>query len=739
MKFTFNWLKRHLETNLSAKEIANHLTKLGFEIENFKSPPSCWQQIEIVKIIEKEKHPNADRLNLYTILLKNNDTFKIVCGDSSLEVGNFVPFAKVGTKLPNEVVIKKAKIREVESNGMLCSAKEIDLFESDGVLKCFEQDFGKTMQDAYESEAIIEISVLPNKPEGLSIRGIARALSFEDLGTLKPLEKFVFEKIEVQDFFELKTIDCSSIQCCLINYKCKKTNFEIAKLLTLTDNKVTNLDIVDYTNFISMDIGQPMHAFDWDKISKINIINLENQEEFISLKNEPILLEKGTLVFKDSSNKIISWPGVIGGNDSKIKEKTETILLETGIFQIDSIQRRKNKIITTASKRFEYGVDYENVEIAIELMLNLIGYEKNVKVQTKKFELTKKIKFDFEKIEKISGLKVEKQEIINYLEKKGFKFDNDFVIPPSYKFFDIKTQNCIVEEFIINKLDLIESINLPPKYGKQVEVELSDLLKTTAIENGFNECYNITLVKKENEFFESSDKNRKINNAANLNYSYLRSNLIVGLLKNFEWHIKNNHKTNLFFEIGLIYGEFQVEQTQKENFCAISDNYEDLNKLIHKIIKKFNIKFEFAEEKINYLDSSITFKNNGATFAKLGLIKNEITKEFDIKECFSLEIYLENLKINENKKQEIAISPVYKEITFKLKENETTTMLINFLNKENYEFKIMYIYPNKELNQARNITLQFKFQEDETMKKDEIIEKIEKIKKDVYQKLKIES
>lgn len=856
MKFTFDWLKEHLDTNASILEIINALERMGLPCENNVFAHPSWHIISIAKIIAKEAHPNADKLNLYTIEFIETETKeivqrKIVCGDGSLEIGNCVPYAQPGTVIPKtNTAIKLSAIRGIESPGMLCSAQELELpIPNTGVLKCDFSDFGKTIAQAFESTAIIEVEVTPNRGDILSIRGIAKNLAFQNLGTLKPLE---IEPCQVENSSQkLVTIDessfcenqCMGIHVARINYSANATNAKIAKRLALVDINPTGIDLIDATNYVAHEIGQPMHAFDFAKLSHENtnspILNVENLPEptaYTALNGIEMILEKGTLVIKDQA-QIVSWPGVIGGDGSKITTSSKEILLETGIFKIDSIQRRKHKIYTMSSKRFEYGVDIDNLGNAIGRFCFLLG-AKPIAYEKIELKPKKEIKFELKTLTKILGYKplnlpynidsifdllqpaaneneaMAANENISYVETdshshkyethleihqfplendensmwtiqdlkeklqpRGFIFKNetktDCVIEiPSYKFFDIKTQNCIVEEFAIGDYENIESENLVPKsYPNWKEKSKADTLIEVACENGFNECVHFSITNLENAKFQLDQNKRSISNASNNNYSILRGTMIPQLLKTASWHKNNCYDFCKFFEHGLIYGDFSNEtderketnanqlkknsadtldlnslldlrlndfSTQKTIFTAIAPEHESLLKILYTFLEKANLDSNITMEnsafawhdggKKIYINHAQ--KNEKILIGTIGKIAREITKEFDLKTYFALEIFTENIEHNCKKKKvkkPMTQMPIYKDVSFKIPADFEIGKLTSFLKGRGYVFTIFDIYPTKNLQEQKNLGLRFMFEENSQITTDELNAKIEKI------------
>lgn len=750
MKFTIDWLKEHLETNATFEEIIDKLEQLGLPCERTCKAHSSWNEIEVIKIIEKASHPNADRLNLYKIELANGEVKQVVCGDQTLDVGVYAPYARDGITIACGLTLKLAKIRGIESPGMLCSIQDLGIpselvaFTKNGVLKLEAEYFGKTISQALESCGLIEIELTPNRGDVMSVRGIARALSEHGLGTLLPLQ--IVENVYSANHTlgTINSSNCQALALAEIEHQARQTSAKISNRLKLVGQSPTGIDAIDITNYVAHEIGQPMHAFDMNKLNgPISITNLTKEEKYFALSLQEMNLSKNTLVIKDN-REIVSWPGVIGGENSKIELSSNKILLETGIFKIDSIQRRKNGIQTLAAKRFEYGVDTNNLQNAIDRFCYLIG-AKTTKAEYHPFKEKSVIQFDLSYIKKILGIEITIDQLKAKLEPRGFIINDDLTIQvPSNKYFDIKTPNCIVEEFAMGEYEKIEALPLPAKKINRNQEKDSVLIKSlenSAIECGFNQTYHFTLTSEENAKSTLAEKaipqGIKIMNASNLNYSCLRTSLIPQLLNTANWHEQNAHPEREFFEIGLIYGNY--ENYQKLSFTAISIDQAKLLKILYHFLE--SNKFQNLESETHsaiWQDSGLQFSSNKKIIAHCGRIKQNLkNKKSNI--YYALEIEVENLS-HIPKKQLAKPSlhaPVYKDISFKLPAQMQIHELTNLLTKNNIKFNIFDVYPNTNINQERNCGIRIELEYNENIEKIELNNQIEKIKSLVEKELKI--
>ncbi len=739
MIILLEWLKEFLETDLTINEIVDNFEKTGFSVENFYIRSESLKNIKIVKILEKHKHPNADKLNLYKIVNFENVESTIVCGDSSLSVGNYVPYAAPGTFIPlNNFQIKTVKIRGIESPGMLCSSKEMMLpFDKNGVLVCDPADFGKSIFELYDD--VIEIETTPNKGNMLSIQGVANHLSYNFAECkLKPLNLFNTDNIPEKKLFNIKNNNCSALSALSFRMQPAETKSYIKKRLQLIKINPTNLNFADLTNYVAHEIGQPMHAFDHDKIDGKEIIyqSLEKPENFETLGGQSIILEQNSLVFKDKK-KIISWPGIIGGQNSKITSESENILIESGIFKIDSLQRRKNKIQTSAAKKFECGTNYENPEIAIKRFLYLLNDKFEVTgKQNFYFKPEKKILFNPTLCKKILNIEYSTEYIKQKLLKQNFKVEEQngllLIEPSSEKYFQIETENCIIEE--IAEVDKIDAIPLSYKKIKQEKGNLQ--IKSCALNSGFFEVYNFSL-QEEQKDFDAESKQVKVANFDNINYSHLRISLIPGILKIIQWHQNNNYNYKNFFEIGEIY----KTESQETIFTAICESFEKIHHLLSLIFQSNQlVNPDFEENSLSYYQDGMTIKQNNNAIGYIGKIKTTITEKYGLKNYFALELkvdLLKNLKKFSYEKPGKQM-PIYKDLCFKLHPNLMISNLLKEMEKEQKCY-ITDVYPNPILNTEKNVTLRFIFESDETLNNEQINEKLENIKITALEKFNIKT
>ena len=322
MKITFDWLKDHLNTNLKEEKLLDQLTNIGLEVESLQTLSAGNELFKVAKIVKTEKHPNADRLKVCDVDIGEKELKKVVCGATNAKEGLITIYAPPGAIVPkNKIKLVTAKIRGVTSYGMLCSESELNLSDkSDGIIELASFDYKKKVGDSYFSKSrinLIDLSITPNRPDCLGMKGIARDLAASGFGKLKTTKekKIISNKkqtLKVKITKE-KEQGCSAFGSCLItNVKnTESPRWLKDKLLSIGQKPISA--IVDVTNYVMIDLNRPLHAYDADKIEKgIIVRNSKSGEEFTALDNKKYKLESNMCVITDNKG-VLGLGGIIGG------------------------------------------------------------------------------------------------------------------------------------------------------------------------------------------------------------------------------------------------------------------------------------------------------------------------------------------------------------------------------------------------------------------------------------------
>ncbi len=441
MKFTVDWLKNHLDTNFNNNQLINKLTNIGLEVESFESSETELDTFIVAKIINAKTHPNADRLKLCDVDIGREKTVEVVCGAPNAKSGLLTVYALPGSIIPkNQMKLSVSKIRGITSYGMLCSESELQLSnESDGIIELKNDKYASQVGDKYfknTSEKVIDLSITPNRPDCLGVRGIARDLSAAGAGKLKisqkPNIKFKGNQTVKVTVKKEKNQGCTIFGSCLIKGVTNKESprWLKDKILSLGQKPISA--IVDITNYVMFDLNRPLHAYDADKIDKEIIVRSSSKgESFEALDNKKYTLENGMCVISDRSG-VLGLGGIIGGKRSGTEFSTKNILLESAYFLPRSIRKTSKKlnIDTDAKFRFERGIDPLSIEEGLlkasKLIKQICGGETS-SLDVKKIEnhINTKINFDPFLFEKTTGFNIENKELIKILENLGFNISKN--------------------------------------------------------------------------------------------------------------------------------------------------------------------------------------------------------------------------------------------------------------------------------------------------------------------------
>ena len=692
MKITFDWLQDHLKTNLKEKHLLEQLTNIGLEVESVESFSTDNELFKIVKIIKTEKHPNADRLKVCDVNIGKNEIKKVVCGATNAREGLITIYAPPGATIPKtKTKLVSAKIRGVMSYGMLCSESELNLSDdSKGIIELSTR-YGKSIGKNYFSKSksnLIDLSITPNRPDCLGVRGVARDLAASGFGKLlefneKKIKSKKKQTLKVKIRKE-KNHGCNVFGSCLItNVKNKESPKWLKdKLISIGQKPISA--IVDITNYVMFDINRPLHAYDADKIEKgIIVRNSNSGEKFTALDNKNYKLEKGMCVISDHKG-VLGLGGIIGGTRTGTELNTKNILLESAYFYPKSIRNtaKKLNLDTDAKFRFERGIDPLSIELGLNkaalLIKEICGGEIS-KIDIQKIETYKNkiIKFDTNLFEKVSGFKISTKEMIEILENLGFKIKKDKkylkLTIPSWR-PDISQEIDIVEELVrisgYNKIEIVNPIKERFKSTLTQTQKLFHFLQRSIASKGYLEVITWSFTdSKYNNNFKGGEKEIKIINPISSELGVLRNSIFSNLSIYVSKNLDRGFKDISIFEIGPIFkGSNPGEQSTivcglsagKKNRLSWIDKERnvdvfDIKKdVIQTLVEAgYNSdKFFIDRETPNYYHpgkSGRLFLNSrkDQVAAYFGEIHPNILKDIDIKteSLVGFEIFLDNLRI----------------------------------------------------------------------------------------------
>ena len=592
MKFTLNWIKNYIDFDISPEELSDRLTMAGLEVEAVEYQGKGLENVVTAQILDLKPHPNAEKLSLCKVTDGESD-YDIVCGAENMKSGDKVVLAKIGAKLPpspkfpERLKIKKAKIRGEVSEGMLCAENELGLGEeSDGIIILSESaKVGNTIVDELGlNDVVFEVGITPNRPDCLSVVGVAREIAALLGKTVKHPDFSVTEsgddinntaKVELLDPEKCPRYSCRVIKNVKIGPSPSwlKTRIESSGIRSINN-------VVDVTNFVLLELGQPLHAFDFDLLeeSKIVVRAAEDGEIITTLDDVERKLTENDLLICDGKRPV-ALAGVMGGVNTEVSQKTKNVLLESAYF--DPITIRKTSKATglrsESSYRFERGVDPNGIVKALDRAAELIreladgemakGVIDEYPTQIEPGE----VKLSLDRANKVLGTDISSEELIKIT--KGLEFKN---LDSSNGEFTFKIPTFRVD--ITREIDLIEemarlygydniSATLPAVTMKSDTVNIhkfaQNKLKEILISSGFYEVINYSF--EDNELLSLFNKTDvlKILNPLTTESSVMRTSLVPGLIKNSILNLNHQEQDIRLFEIGKAY--LPIENSELPN------------------------------------------------------------------------------------------------------------------------------------------------------------------------------
>ena len=564
MKFTLSWLKEHLDTDATVAQISERLTSIGLEVESVTDPGAGLKDFIVGEVVTAEKHPNADKLRLCSVAT-GTDNLQIVCGAPNARAGIKVVLARPGTVIPaTGEALKLGTIRGVESRGMMCSARELLLGEDhDGIIelkpgvKVGEPVVAALVEAGLlANDPLFDVSITPNRGDAASVWGIARDLAASGLGRLKTEKvqpvagKFPSPVTVALDFAPHNKTACPIFAGRLIRgvRNGPAPKWVQDKLKSVGMKSISAL--VDATNLVSQDRGRPLHVFDADKLTGgIRARMAKDGEQVLALDDMTYTLDGNAIVIADDA-RALGIAGIMGGKESGSYDTTVNVFLESAFFDPGHVARtgRKQGIISDARYRFERGVDPQFVlpglELATQLILDWCGGEaSDVVIAGELPPSHKPILFDPAFVEKLGGIVVPRERIIEILENLGFVVEDHapkeqslHVVPPSWR-HDVDGPADLVEEVVrIHGLADVPSVPLARPSAVAVPVLSKAQRRTRTARRalavrGFNECVSFSFIARDQAaLFGGGDDARQLSNPIASDLDALRPALLPSLL-----------------------------------------------------------------------------------------------------------------------------------------------------------------------------------------------------------------
>jgi phenylalanyl-tRNA synthetase beta chain len=576
MKFSLSWLKEHLDTDADMQAVADCLNRIGLEVEGIENPADALSDFRIAKVISAAPHPQADKLQVLSVDA-GGEPLQVVCGAPNARAGMLGVFGPAGAVVPaNGMLLKVAAIRGVESNGMMCSIAELELGDDhDGIIELPDDaPVGQVYADwAGLDDPVIDVSITPNRQDCMGVRGIARDLAAAGLGTLKPLGDVY--KIDLSAPLEgsdpapiVRTDDAAGCPAFYAQSVSGVRNIDSpewmrAKLKAIGQKPISAL--VDITNFLSIDLGRPLHVYDRAKLNGALVARKAvDGEQLVALNGKTYTLDASMTVIADDA-MVHDIGGIMGGEHSGVSEDTTDVLIECAFFDPEHIARTGQKLGLTsdARQRFERGVDPAFLEnglaIATKLVLDLTGGTASAITRVGQAPVTPRIfSYDTDYCRRLGGVDVASEEQRSILERLGFSVTSDWSINvPSWR-RDVDGPADIVEEIVrMIGLDNVVSVQLPRADGvaKPTATPAQSLerkVRRAAAARGLNEAINWSfLPQKAADAFGGGAWS--LANPISEDMKVMRPSLLPGLLSAAQRNMDRGASSVRLFEIGRRY------------------------------------------------------------------------------------------------------------------------------------------------------------------------------------------
>ncbi|KMW60323.1 Phenylalanyl-tRNA synthetase beta chain [Candidatus Rhodobacter oscarellae] len=589
MKFTLSWLKDHLDTDASVAEIADTLTDLGLEVEEVVDPADALGAFTVGFVKEAEQHPDADRLRVCQVET-DEGVKQIICGAPNARAGIRVVVAKPGMYIPGiDTTIQVGKIRGVESHGMMCSEREMELSEEhDGIIELPGEPAVGTKftdwlaeHDAGKVDPMIEIAITPNRQDALGVRGVARDLAARGLGTLKPqviapVPGAFASPIGVRIDAALKDKGCPHFTGRVIRgvKNGPSPAWLQARLKAIGLRPISAL--VDITNFFTYDQNRPLHVFDADVVQGDLVIRpVDEVTEYAGLDDKTYAVEPGMMGIYDDAG-LESLAGILGGTHSGCTEQTVNVFLESAYWDPVTIAgtARKLKVNSDAKYRFERGVDPEHtlpgLEAATQMILELCGGEASEVVQDgAPLDVARAYKLDTDRVASLVGMEIPAETQRATLEALGFTLEGDMAHPPSWR-GDVKGEADLVEE--VARIASLTKLEGKPMARTQPGVPrpiLTPGQKREAIARrscaalGYNECVTYSFIDAASAArFGGGQETTRLENPISSEMSHMRPSLLPGLLQAAARNQARGFMDLALFEVGAVYHGAEPEDQE---------------------------------------------------------------------------------------------------------------------------------------------------------------------------------
>lgn len=791
MKISYNWLKQFINTDLSTNEADALLTDLGLEVEgvtNFESVKGGLEGVVVGHVTECKKHPNADKLKLTKVNIGEGEELQIVCGAPNVAEGQKVPVATIGTTLYDEKgeawKIKKGKIRGEASHGMICAEDELGLGESHDGIMVLAEDLkpGTLLKDIFEVEIdqVFEIGLTPNRADAMSHWGVARDLraGLIQLDKNTPLNTPAISNFHVEERSRKIAIEVKESKLAPRYAGVTISGVSVKASPTWLQNRLKAIglkpinNIVDATNYVLHELGQPLHAFDADKIrgNKIVVQTLKKGTKFITLDEVERELHEDDLMICDEE-KPLCIAGVFGGLDSGVTQHTSSIFLESAYFDPVSVRKtaKRHGLNTDASFRFERGIDPNITEYALKRAVILIQEIAGGKVSSDIDDLyPKKIEdfqvfLSFKKINDLIGHEIDTNVIKNILSSLEIKVNNVTesglgLTIPAYR-VDVQREVDVIEEILriygYNNIPLNEKFNVSVSLtNKFDDHKIQQITAQQLVGKGFSEIMSNSLTTaKYTEFSNtiSAENQVEMLNPLSQDLAVMRQSMLFSGLESIAYNLNRKNENLKFFEFGKTYHKYTEKYEEPKHLSLLvtgnknpeswtnaieKTNFFYFKGIVESILQRLGIKSTTIKTaKSSVFNEAITIFYNKKALVSFGTVQKSNLKKFDIEQevlfaDFNWDEMLEASKTNQFTFEEIPKYPaVRRDFALLLNEhirfNELEEIALKLGKKLLKKVDLFDVYLGKNLPEGKkSYAIKFIFQDENKTLTDKQVDKL---------------
>jgi phenylalanyl-tRNA synthetase beta chain len=733
LRIPYEWLKEFVVMDMDPHELAKKLTMRGLEVESVEEHTPSFDNVIVGKVLAVEQHPFADKLSLCKVDI-GKDIMSIVCGAKNVNTGENVPVAMIGARLADGTILEKKEIKGITSLGMLCSEKELGLSGDHSGIFILENDLqtGKQLKDIESfSDFILDINVAPNRGDCSSVYGIAREVGsiLNQKARMLPFEYVVDEKKDVNDYISLEVLSlegCPRYVLLMLNdITINKSPYWMRSRIIKCGMRPIN-SIVDVTNYVMLELGQPLHAFDYRKLrgNKIKVKLTDSGTIFRTLDGEDRKLETGDILICDGEGPV-AVAGIMGGENSEIAPDTKEVALESAFFNPLFIRKtaRRLGLKSEASSRFEKGIDIDNVDFAAKRAAFLMNKLSGGVILGGKSEIyekkeVKQIFVSSGKVNDILGLTIEHNDIINALRSIDLyvskEEENGFMVSIPHYRYDINEYMDVIEEVArIYGYDSIPA-TMPVSVSKILKRDKKDqyftIMKDYLKSAGFYEVVNFAFFCKKDidSFLISPDDERtccvNILNPISKEYEVMRTFVAAGLLKNIAYNLNRGSKNLKFYEMGKVFFQhedgltleypavcFALTGRDREYFWRETFNeydFFDIKGVLEGSCNCFGLELNFEKTQEPFLNTAnaADVLVEGMKIGWIGEIREEVLKSYEIEQKvygaeLRFDIILKTGKIEPKYKPMPRYPHVTRDFSFYVDDGIQVSMLIDKIKK----------------------------------------------------------